>query len=228
MLHLRRLLAAAPVDGSAPPAGVCLLTVTGAGGVGKTRLALEVARAVAPAYPDGAWLVELAPLSDPALVPEAVAAALGVAERPGWPVGQALADHLRPNKTLLVLDNCEHVADACARLVEALLRAAPGLTVLATGREPLGLTAETVWRLAPLDAPAHDEEPAPPDLLRYDAVRLFVERAGAVNAGVAVTGENASAIARICWRLDGIPLALELAARAGARPARGAAPRPAG
>ena len=209
--------------------GVRLLTLTGPGGVGKTRLALQAAAGALEAdgpsasapYRDGGRLVELAALADPALVPQTVAAAVGVREDPGHPLLATLTDALRPKRLLLVLDNCEHLLDACARLADALLRACPGLTVLATSREVLGVAGEVPYRVPPLALPALPALPAPPDaprptppggLARAEAVRLFVERAATVQPAFAVTAQNARPIAEICRRLDGLPLALELAA----------------
>jgi non-specific serine/threonine protein kinase len=189
-----------------------LLTLTGAGGVGKSRLALAAAERARAAYPDGAWLVELAALADPGLVPHAVAAALGVREQPGRPPAETLAAWLAGKRLLLVLDNCEHLLDACAQLAEALLRAAPGLTILATSRERLSAAGEVAWRVPPLAAPAPGAPAAPAALTCVDAARLFVARAGEVAPGFALTGATAAAVAAICRRLDGIPLALELAA----------------
>jgi predicted ATPase/class 3 adenylate cyclase/DNA-binding CsgD family transcriptional regulator len=189
-----------------------LLTLTGPGGTGKTRLALQAAAEVGPAYPDGVWLVELATLADPALVPQAVAAAVGVREEPGRPLTATLADALRPKRTLLLLDNCEHLLDASARLADALLRACPDLRVLATSREALGIGGETAWLVPSLALPDPDRPPPPEALSRYEAVALFVDRALAVQPAFRVTDANAPAVARVCARLDGIPLALELAA----------------
>ena len=192
--------------------GVRLLTLTGPGGVGKTRLALRVAGEVRDRFPDGAWLVDLAPLADPAQVPRAVAAALRVQEAPGQPLQDGLAGALRPRRLLLVLDNCEHVVGTCARLTDALLRACPALTVLATSREALGIAGETAWRVPSLALP-DPSRLGPPELAtRYEAVRLFIDRAAAVQPDFDVTTANAPAVAQICTRLDGIPLAIELAA----------------
>jgi len=189
-----------------------LLTLTGPGGTGKTRLALQAAAAARPAYPAGVWLVDLAPLADPALVPPAVAAAVGVREEAGRPLVATLTDGLRPKRLLLLLDNCEHLVDACAALAEALLRACPHLRVLATSREPLGSAGETAWRVPPLAVPGAGRPPPLERLTQYEAVRLFVDRARAVQPAFRVTDATAPALARLCHRLDGLPLALELAA----------------
>ena len=188
-----------------------LLTITGAGGTGKTRLALQVAQRALPGYPDGVWLVELAPLADPALVPQAVASVLGVGERPGEAPAATLAAALAERRLLLVLDNCEHLVAACAALADALLRACPHVRVLATSREPLRVPGETVWRAPPLETPPPGAV-SPEALAANESVRLFVERAGAARPGFALRPENAGAVAELCRRLDGIPLALELAA----------------
>jgi predicted ATPase len=189
-----------------------LVTATGPGGTGKTRLALQAAAEALPDAPDGVWLVELAALADPALVPQAVAVAVGVREEPGRALVATLSDALRPKRLLLVLDNCEHLLEACARLADVLLRACPHLTILATSREALGLAGEAPYRVPSLSLP--DASPGPPAgaLSRSEAVRLFAERAAVVRPGFAVTEDNASAVAAVCARLDGIPLALELAA----------------
>ncbi|MGH2352814.1 MAG: ATP-binding protein, partial [Chloroflexota bacterium] len=189
-----------------------LVTLTGPGGTGKTRLALQVAADVLPAYPDGVWLVALAALADPALVPHAVAQAVGVREEPGRPLLGTLADALRPKRLLLVLDNCEHLLDACAHLADALLRACPHLRVLATGREALGIAGETAWRVPSLGLPDARHLPPVEVLSQYEAVRLFIDRALAVQPGFRVTNQNALAVVQVCARLDGIPLAIELAA----------------
>jgi predicted ATPase/DNA-binding SARP family transcriptional activator len=200
-----------------------LLTLTGAGGSGKTRLALEVARGLASSYPDGAWLVELAPLSEPELVPQAVANALEIREQPGCPLLDTLLDALRDREMLLVLDNCEHLIDASARLAEPLLNSCPRLRVLATSREPLGVRGEVIWQVPPLSLPATTDGGRPDGgstvegLMRYEAVRLFVDRARLRLPDFELTERNAGAAARVCRKLDGIPLAIELAcARMGA------------
>jgi predicted ATPase/DNA-binding XRE family transcriptional regulator len=189
-----------------------LLTLTGTGGCGKTRLALEVARSGLERYPDGVWLVELAPVADPNLVLHNVANALGVREATNQSVTAALVNALRDRRLLLVLDNCEHLLDACARMVEDLVRSCAQLRVLATSREALGLTAEVAWRVPSLRVPDAQRQLTVSALSANPAVQLLVERASAVEPRFALTERNSSAIAQICRRLDGIPLALELAA----------------
>ena len=157
-------------------------------------------------------LVELAPLADPALVPQAVAAATGVREDPGRPLLGTLAAALAPRRLLLVLDNCEHLVEGCARLADALLRACPRLRVLATSREALGVAGETAWRVPPLAVPGARRPPPLERLTQYEAVRLFIDRALAVQPAFRVTDASAPALAQLCHRLDGLPLALELAA----------------
>ncbi|MBI1877002.1 MAG: AAA family ATPase, partial [Chloroflexi bacterium] len=193
--------------------GVRLVTLTGAGGVGKTRLSLQVATELLDVFPNGVWLVELAALADPALVVQTVAAALGLREDMGRPMLDILIDHLRAKTALLILDNCEHLAEACAQLTEMLLHQCPNLRVLVSSREALGVPGERVYRVPSLSFPL----PHPPvsdlqSLVQYEATRLFIERAATALPGFSVTKDNASAIAQICYRLDGIPLAIELAA----------------
>jgi predicted ATPase/DNA-binding CsgD family transcriptional regulator len=187
------------------------LTFTGAGGSGKTRLAVELARGLIGLYPDGVWLVELAGLSEPDLVVQTLASTLEVREQPGLPLLDAIIGALRDKEILLVVDNCEHLIDAAARLVEALLRSCPRLVVLATSREPLGTSGEAVWQVGPLSVPDASGGSTAEDLMRYEAVRLFVERARSALPGFELTGENAGAVARVCRKLEGIPLAIELA-----------------
>jgi predicted ATPase len=189
-----------------------LLTLTGPGGSGKTRLALAVAHEVVRSYEEGAWFVELAPLSDPDLVPQALASVLSVREAPGRSLTEALADHLLPRRTLLVLDNCEHLVGACASLAQALLSRCPNLEILATSREVLGVEGEALFVVPPLSLPDPRRLTAADGLLEYEAARLFVERARAVRPHFELTERNAAATARICHRLDGMPLAIELAA----------------
>ena len=189
-----------------------LLTLTGTGGSGKTRLALEVARELAGAYPDGVWLVQLAGLSEGELVPQAVAGVLGTKERPGQPVTDTLVQTLRGKDMLLILDNCEHLVGAVARLVDVLLDSCPGLRVVATSREPLGVAGEAVWLVSPLSVPDPRRLPTVAELEASDSARLFVERAHQRNSAFVLEPHNAQPVAEICQRLDGIPLAIELAA----------------
>jgi predicted ATPase len=189
-----------------------LVTLVGVGGTGKTRLALEVAGQLAAQYPDGIWFVELAPLADPALVLTAVAAAVSVREEVHRPLTETLLAAWRDARLLLLLDNCEHLLDACAHLADTLLRGCLHVQVLATSREALGISGETSWRISSLRLPDATEQPELDDLRQNEAVRLFLERAAAVNARVQLTQQNAPAVVQICRRLDGIPLALELAA----------------
>ncbi len=189
-----------------------LLTLTGAGGGGKTRLALQAAADVLDQYPDGVWFAELASLSDPALVAQAVAQAVCVKERAGQEVIQTLTEHLKSRKALLVLDNCEHLLTSCAELGPALLRACPHLKVLATSREALGFAGEQTFRVPSLSLPEPGWPPTRQNVSQYESVRLFVERAKLVKFDFAVSDRNAPALAQICCHLDGIPLAIELAA----------------
>ncbi len=188
-----------------------LLTLLGMGGLGKSRLSMQVAAIVLDDYPDGVWFVELAALSDPQLVPQATASVLGVREEPGTPVVEALVRFVRDKKLLIVLDNCEHVVQACAELAKRLLQAGPQVRVLASSRDALRIAGEAVFQVAPLAAPSQAEQTVEA-LLANDAVRLFVDRASAVQPAFRLTAKAAAAVAEICRRLDGIPLALELAA----------------
>jgi predicted ATPase/DNA-binding winged helix-turn-helix (wHTH) protein len=188
-----------------------LVTLTGAGGIGKTRLGFEVARQQLSRFADGVWAIELAPLSDPSLVPVTVAAALGLELASDTASLQSVANALRSKQIMIVLDNCEHVIDAAARLADALLRVSPAMCVIATSREPLRAEGESVYRVPPLAVPPEDS-PDSEDPLRYGAVGLFVERARAAAPLFAFDPSIATRIAGICRRLDGIPLAIELAA----------------
>jgi non-specific serine/threonine protein kinase len=189
-----------------------LVTLTGAGGTGKTRLAIEVASRLVDAFADGVWLVELAALSDPGLVPQAVAQALEVKEQPMRPVIETLSDYLASKKLLLVLDNVEHLLEPCVRLVDQIVRRSPDITVLVTSRERLGMAGELTYRVPSLTVPATNETLTPETVSRYEGVRLFVERAKLARSDLDLTAENASSVASICARLDGMPLAIELAA----------------
>ncbi|HTP98960.1 MAG TPA: tetratricopeptide repeat protein [Casimicrobiaceae bacterium] len=187
-----------------------LLTLCGLGGIGKSRLALQAAAAQTERFQDGVWLIELAPVSDGALVPQAVATVLGVKEEAGRPVAEALSRFVADRQLMLVLDNCEHVVEACARLAGDLLRAGPGLRILATSREPLRIAGEMSYSMSPLAVAESIDEAN--DLPTSDAARLFADRAAAAQPGFRVTRENARAVRAICERLAGIPLAIELAA----------------
>ena len=188
-----------------------LVTLTGPGGVGKSRLALRVASSLLDQFPGGAWLVELAGLSDPALVPQQVLSLLGLPEAPPSAATEVLVRHLADRSILVVLDNCEHLVDACAAFADSVLRTSAPVTILATSREPLGVPGETTWHVPPLAAPLPGDEADFDVLLCNDAARLFVERACAVVPGLDLRSAAAD-IARICARLEGIPLAIELAA----------------
>ncbi len=193
-------------------AGTRLLTLFGIGGVGKTRLSLQVAAEVVANHPDGVWFVELAPISDARLVPQAVATVLGVREEPGRSILDALLQHVRDRSLLLVLDNCEHVIDACATLVHQLLQASAGVRILASSRERFNIAGETVHPVPPLAVPTPDGQPSADAAGASEAVRLFVERARGSQPAFALSDRNTPAVVEICRRLDGIPLALELAA----------------
>ena len=189
-----------------------LLTLTGSGGCGKTRLAMVGACELLERFEDGVWMVELAPLADPDLVPRAIASVLGTREQSGRSLEETLSDSLGSKRALLLLDNCEHLIEACAELVERLLRSCPGLRVLATSREALAVPGEVAWPVPSLSLPDLRRLPDIESLPRYESASLFVERAAAVKPGFALTKQNTSAVAEICYRLDGIPLAIELAA----------------
>jgi predicted ATPase/DNA-binding CsgD family transcriptional regulator len=187
-----------------------LVTLRGPGGVGKTRLAVRVASMLRDSFADGCWLVELSPLRDPGLLARTISAALGLPDDASDDPVARLAGHLAEREILVVLDTCEHIVDACAKLAKMLLEAAPGLRILATSREPLGLAGEHALLIAPLEVPA--EWSAAAGEGASDAIALFADRARAAMEGFALTSENAAAVVQLCRRLDGIPLALELAA----------------
>jgi predicted ATPase/DNA-binding SARP family transcriptional activator len=196
-----------------------LVTLTGPGGCGKTRLALETAGELLEAFPDGVWLAELEAVSDPGLVPRSLGSALGIRAdaalggggRAPQPVMDKLIHYLATKQLLVVVDNCEHLIDACAQVAERVLRSAPGVRILATSRERLGVDGEVLWPVPPLGLP-RPEETTPEQLAQHDAVRLFVDRASAVQPSFVLDAEAAPAVHHICRRLDGMPLALELAA----------------
>lgn len=187
------------------------VTLTGPGGTGKTRLALQVGAELLELFPDGVWLVELASLSDPMLVPQTVAAVLGIRESAGRPILTLLTDYLRSKELLLILDNCEHLLSSSAQLVTTLLQACPYLCILATSREALNIPGEFSFRVPSLSIPEARHMTSLAALTQYESVQLFIERAEIMQPGFALTDTNASAVAQICQRLDGIPLAIELA-----------------
>ena len=201
LAEVRKLIGEAP-----------LVTLTGPGGVGKTRLGLQLAAEMLDTFTDGAWLVELEALTDGSLVPQEVAIALGVARESDADANDALLGHIRGREMLLILDTCEHLIDACARLANSLLRQCPGLRILATSREALGVAGERLYPVRSLSLP--DTAKIKPDDLanEYEAVGLFAERAKAADPSFALTADNAASVVEICRRLDGIPLAIELAA----------------
>jgi predicted ATPase/DNA-binding SARP family transcriptional activator len=215
MAALKRLLTPPSGTPGTPDAtldGARLVTLTGPGGTGKTRLALQVAADVVDRFANGVWLVELALLSDPALLPQTVAAILGVREEPNYPLIRVLIEHLRTKSVLLILDNCEHLIEASAQFVEALLRACAQVKMLVTSRETLGVLGETVFRVPSLALPEGQTLPSVRDLAQYEAIRLFIERAATVKPEFRLSEANAAAVAKICRQLDGVPLAIELAA----------------
>ncbi len=189
-----------------------LVTLTGPGGCGKTRLSLHVAARLLSDFIEGVWFVELATLADPALVPQTVASALRVREESGRPLTDALVEYLQARRTLIVFDNCEHVVEACAELATLLLRACPSVKMLATSQEALGAPGEIVWAVPPLSLPDPAQALTADDIAQSEAARLFVERAKLSSPRFDLTEQNAGAVARICRSLDGIPLAIELAA----------------
>jgi predicted ATPase len=201
LAEVKRLLASSP-----------LVTLTGTGGCGKTRVALQVAADLLDTYPDGVWLVELASVTDAVLVPDTVASALGVRGSPTQPIQATLLSYLRDRRLLILLDNCEHLLDTCARLTDVILRRCPHVQILATSRELLGIAGEVSWRTPSLSLPPGEPQALLTALADSEAVRLFVERATAVQPAFALTAQNAQPVAQICRRLDGIPLAIELAA----------------
>ena len=189
-----------------------LLTLTGSGGCGKTRLALQVAADSREHFPDGVWFVELASVADPAFVPHSVAAALDVPEQPTRPLTDTLADYLRTKTLLLLVDNCEHLHAACQRLIDHLLRNSATVRIFATSREALGVEGESTYRVPSLRLPDGPHNLSAAQLAEYDAIRLFVDRAALAQPGFTLTERTAPAIAQICRRLDGMPLAIEFAA----------------
>ena len=191
-----------------------VVTIVGPGGVGKTRLAVQLAFDVMEDFGDGAWIAELAPLTTPESVARGVASAIGVMEEPGRSIEDLVIETLQPKKALLILDNCEHVLDTIARLADRITTRCPGIVILATSREPLGMDGEAVWRVDPLASVDPAEVTSPTDVASTDSVKLFVERAVLVKPGFQLTEENLAEVLQILAHLNGIPLAIELAAAA--------------
>ncbi len=207
---IRRLLT--PSGNRRAGEAVRLLTLTGPGGTGKTRLALQAATQLLDAFADGIWLVELAMIADPVLVPQTVAALLGVREEPTYPLTRTLMGYLRTKTLLLIFDNCEHLVDPVAQFVETLLHACANLRIMITSRETLGVMGEQVLRVPSLQLPDAQQQPPLQELAHFEAIRLFVDRATTVKATFALQESNAAAVTQICRQLDGVPLAIELAA----------------
>jgi len=189
-----------------------IVTLTGSGGAGKTRLSLQVGADKLNQFVDGAWFVELAPVTDPALVPQTLLKIFKLREDAQRAPLEVLIEYLRTKSLLLILDNCEHLIEACAKISETLLRACPNLKFLASSREALDIAGEVAYRVPSLRTPDLDQLPPPEELLEVESIRLFVDRARAAKPDFKLTQDNASFIAQICSRLDGIPLAIELAA----------------
>ncbi len=208
--EIRRLLTGASNERAGER--VRLLTLTGPGGTGKTRLALQAATHLLDAFPDGIWLVELALLTDPVLVPQTVAALLGVREEPNYPLTRALTAYLRAKTLLLIFDNCEHIVETCAQFSETLLHACANLRIMVTSRETLGVMGERVLRVPSLQLPDVRQLLPLHDLAQCEAIRLFVDRAATVKPTFSLNEANAVAVTQICQQLDGVPLAIELAA----------------
>ena len=189
-----------------------LVTLTGSGGCGKTRLSVQIASEIQSDYANGVWLAELAPVTDPALVPQTLLSIFKLREDSHRSMLEVLIDYLRTKTLLLILDNCEHLIEACAQISETLLHACPKLRVLASSREALGIAGEVAYRVPSLNVPDPAHIPPLDQLEKLDSIRLFVERAATAKPGFTLTSDNASSLAQICFRLDGIPLAIELAA----------------
>jgi predicted ATPase/class 3 adenylate cyclase len=189
-----------------------MLTLIGPGGMGKTRLSIQAASEVLDQYPDGVWFVELAPILDPLLVPRTTAMAMSLRDEPQRPVIEMLCDYLREKKMLIILDNCEHLVEACARMADRILHAAPNVRILASSREALGIGGEVTYRVPSLGLPDVNHLPPVESLNQYEALKLFIDRATSAVPGFIVSNDNAPALAQVCHQLDGIPLAIELAA----------------
>lgn len=193
-----------------------LLTLIGPGGTGKTRVSNQLGGDQLALYPDGVWMIELAPLADPALIPQTIASVFGLRKSPDRPLPDLVTDYLRAKSALLILDNCEHLIEACANIAESFIQACANLKILASSREALGVSGGTTYRVPSLSLPQDTQGLLDINsLLDYESIRLYVDRASAANPNFKLTKENASSVAQVCRRLDGIPLALEfVAARA--------------
>jgi len=189
-----------------------LVTLTGIGGTGKTRLALQVAADMIEEFPDGVWFIELESITEPDMIPQTILAAMGIPEQTGTSNIQFLIEYLQNRKLLLILDNCEHLVDACAKLTQKLVKDAAHIRIISTSREALSIQGELIWQVLSLSLPDPKQISAPEEFEQFEAVQLFVERASLVQPQFQLTKGNASDVARICSRLDGIPLAIELAA----------------
>ena len=189
-----------------------LLTLIGPGGTGKTRLSLQIAQELLPEFTNGVWLVELAPITNPALIVQTTMAVFRITAERDRPAMETLKDYLRDKSLLLILDNCEHMIEDCARFAEFVLQAAPNVRILATSREALGIGGEQIYRVPPLSTPNSKQLTISEELTKFESVQLFIERAALVSPNFELTTDNAFSIAQICLRLDGIPLAIELAA----------------
>ena len=191
--------------------GARLLTLIGPGGTGKTRLSLQLANDLLVSFKDGVWFIELAPLTEPSLVLQTIASVFGVREQPGMPMQELVLNYLRNKYLLLLLDNCEHLIETCAQLADQFLHNSPNLKIIASSREALGINGETIYRVPSLTLP-NQSKVSREALVEYESIQLFVDRASAANPNFSLTDQNASSVAQICHRLDGIPLAIELAA----------------
>ena len=191
--------------------GARLLTLIGPGGTGKTRLSLQLANDLLVSFKDGVWFIELAPLAEPSLVLQTIASVFGVREQPGMPMQELILNYLRNKHLLLLLDNCEHLIETCAQLADQFLHNSPNLKIIASSREALGINGETIYRVPSLTLP-NQSKVSREALVEYESIQLFVDRASAANPNFSLTDQNASSVAQICHRLDGIPLAIELAA----------------
>jgi len=188
------------------------VTLTGAGGCGKTRLAREIVITLVEEYKDGVWFTNLAPVTDPNLVTKEILKVLNIQETPGKTIADILIENIKDKSLLLLLDNCEHMINACAEIIEKLLHTVKGIRIMATSREALNIPGEVVWRIPSLSVPEYDTRTELVDIQNFEAVKLFADRAASGNPGFVLNTRNISPIIGICQRVAGIPLAIELAA----------------